>query len=111
MDYDAVAESWRNPGSKHGRPNPSRETKFSGANGDSGKKINHVQMTPSRIGNHTRLIYLYCTNTLLKVLNDHTCRAGLYRNVVHITTLLIVYNITYSLIVRRSTKYKAVELY
>ena len=36
--------------------NPSRETKFSGANGDGEILIFPVQMTPSRIGNLTRLI-------------------------------------------------------
>ena len=40
-----------------GRPNPSRETKFSGANGDREILIFPVQLTASRIGNLTRLIY------------------------------------------------------
>ena len=39
-----------------GLPNPSRETKFSGANGDRKKIIFPVQLTTSRIGNLTRLI-------------------------------------------------------
>ena len=41
-----------------GLPNPSRETKFSGANGDSEMFIFPVQLTTSRIGNLTRLILL-----------------------------------------------------
>ena len=52
---------------KRRRPKPSRETKFSGANGDRGKFIFPVQLTMSRIGNFTRL-----THTLLKVLTIHT---------------------------------------
>ena len=40
-----------------GRPNLSRETKFSGANGDRGKFILFVQLTTSRIGNLTQLIH------------------------------------------------------
>ena len=37
-----------------GRPNPSRETKFSGVNGDRAKSIFPVQLTMTRIDNHTR---------------------------------------------------------
>ena len=37
-------------------PNPSRETKFSGANGDREISIFPLQLTTSRIGNLTRLI-------------------------------------------------------
>ena len=62
---DAAAELGRNPVSKHqiqpeygdeqaggtGLPNPSRETKFSGANGDREIFIFPVQLTRSRIGN------------------------------------------------------------
>ena len=41
-----------------GRPNPFRETKFSRANGDSEIFIfPTIQLTTSRIGNLTRLIY------------------------------------------------------
>ena len=41
-----------------GQPNPSRETKLSGANGDRGIiLIFPVQLTTSRIGNLTRLIH------------------------------------------------------
>ena len=53
-----------------GLPNSSRETKFSGANGDSEKHIFPVQPTTSRIGNLTRLIHtlaMYDT-----VCDDHT---------------------------------------
>ena len=38
-------------------PNPSRETKFSGANADSEIFILPIQLTTSRIGNVTRLIH------------------------------------------------------
>ena len=38
-------------------PNPSRETKFSGANADREISIFPVQLTTCRIGNLTRLIY------------------------------------------------------
>ena len=68
--YYAAAELGRNPVSKHqiqpeygdeqadgtGLPNPSRETKFSGANADREKNFFAVQLTTSRIGNLTRLI-------------------------------------------------------
>ena len=40
-----------------GRPNLSRETKFSGANGDREMFIFRVQLATSRIGNLTRLIH------------------------------------------------------
>ena len=50
------------------RPNPSRETKLSGANGDKENGIFTVQLNTSRIGNHTRLIH-----TLLKVLTIQRC--------------------------------------
>ena len=50
-----------------GQPNPSRETKYSGANGDDRVIfILPVQLTTSRIGNLTRL-----THTLA-VCDDHT---------------------------------------
>ena len=38
-----------------GLPNPSRETKFSGANGGKEISISPVQLTTSRIGNLTGL--------------------------------------------------------
>ena len=47
-------------------PNPSSENKLSGANGDREKNIFPVQLTKSRIGNHTRLLYI-----LLKYLTIH----------------------------------------
>ena len=68
---DAVAEIGRNPVSKHqiqpvygeragwrgaGLLKPSRETKFSGANGDREIFIFPVQLTTSRIGNLTSLV-------------------------------------------------------
>ena len=49
-----------------GRPNPFRETKFSGANRDKKIFISPVQLTTSRIVNLTRLIY-----TLLYVMTNH----------------------------------------
>ena len=79
---DAVAELGRNPVSKHhiqpeygdeqadgtGRPPPSREIKFSGANAYYREIfISPVQLTTSRIGSLTRLI-----PTLLAICDDHT---------------------------------------
>ena len=51
---------------RDGTANLSGETKFSGANGDRKKLIFPVQLTTSRIDNHTQL-----THTLLKVLTIH----------------------------------------
>ena len=42
---------------RDGTPNPSRETKFSGAKGDREAFIFPVQLITSRIGNHTRLVH------------------------------------------------------
>ena len=66
---DAAAELGRNPVKKHriqtmemstltqaAVPNPSRETKFSGANGNKYIFIFPIRLTTSRIGNLTRLI-------------------------------------------------------
>ena len=39
-----------------GLPSPSRENKFSGANGDKEKIVFPVKITTSRVGNLTRLI-------------------------------------------------------
>ena len=81
-EIGTTAEIGRNPVSKHqiqlecgeragsrgaGRPNPSRETKFSGANGDREMFIFPVHLTTSRIGNLTRLIH-----TLLVEINKWT---------------------------------------
>ena len=76
---DAVAESGRNPANKHhiqsesraawrgtGRPNPFRETRFSGTNADREMFTFLVQLTTSRIGSHTRLIH-----TLLYLITIH----------------------------------------
>ena len=78
MKMDAVAESGRNPSSKNqfqpycgecpgltrdGTAELSRDTKFSGANGDKEKNVFPDQLTTSGINNLTRLIH-----TLLKVL-------------------------------------------
>ena len=46
--------------------NPSRETKFSGANRDREMFLFPVQLTTSRIGNLTRLIHT------LAICDDHT---------------------------------------
>ena len=77
-----LIEIGRNPVSKHhippgfgewagrrgtGRPNPSRETKFSYVNGDRDIFIFPVQLTTSRIGNLTRL-----NHNLLSVMTIHT---------------------------------------
>ena len=72
---DAVAEIGNNPVIRHniqseyiemsrltrdsGLPNPSRETKFSGTNGDREIFIFPVQLTTSRIGNPTRSVDPY----------------------------------------------------
>ena len=92
MDYDAVAESGRNPVSKHqvmsglrrgtGRSNAS--PKFSGVNRDREKSIFPVKLTTSRIGNHTRLIH-----TLLKVLTIHVY--------THILNIIFIFPSTSSL--------------
>ena len=50
-----------------GRPNPSRESNFSGANGNWETFIFPVELTTSRIANLTRLIH-----TLLYVMTIHT---------------------------------------
>ena len=47
-------------------PNPSRETKFSGANADREISISPVQLAACRIGNLTRLIHT------LAICDDHT---------------------------------------
>ena len=49
------------------RPNLTRETKLSGANGDREIPVFPVELTTSRIGNHTRLM-----PSLLKVMTTHT---------------------------------------
>ena len=49
------------------RLNPSRETKFSGTDGDRGILIFPDQLTTSRVGNLTRLLH-----TLLYVVTIHT---------------------------------------
>ena len=53
-----------------GLPNPSRETKFSGANGHREILIFPVQLTTSRIGNLIRLIHF------LAMCDDHTYCTG-----------------------------------
>ena len=51
-----------------GLPNPSRETKFSGANADREIFIFPVQLTASRIGDLTRLIHTLAIGSTC----DHT---------------------------------------
>ena len=53
-----------------GLPNPSRETKFSGANADREILIFPVELTTSRIGNLTRLILT------LAICDDYTYISG-----------------------------------
>ena len=53
-----------------GTPNPSRETKFSGVNGDSARLIFSVQVITNRVGTLTRLIH-----PLLKVLTIQSVAA------------------------------------
>ena len=79
---DAAEEIGRNPVSKHeiqpeygektgwrgtGLPNPSRETRFSGANGDREIFIFSIQLTTSRIDNLTRPVDSYSA-----ICDDHT---------------------------------------
>ena len=63
-----------------GMPNPSRETKFSGANADREIFIFPVQLTRSRIGNLTRSIHtlaLYVTIHTPKQKQKHTVDLGI----------------------------------
>ena len=73
MDSARVWEMSRLTGT--GRPNPSRETKFLGANVDRDFFFFPVQLTTSRFGNLTRLIH-----TLLNsiICDDHTHEVDLY---------------------------------
>ena len=97
---DAAAELGRDPVSKHqiqpeygdeqadaGRdslPNPSRETKFTGANGDREAFIFPVQLTTNRIGNLTRLIltlpYVMATYTYTtdRTPTEYDCQSCLW---------------------------------
>ena len=50
-----------------GLPNPSRETIFSGADGDRKTFIFPVQLTTSKIGSLTRFIFT------LAICDDHVC--------------------------------------
>ena len=65
-----------------GLPNPTRESKFSGANGDKEIFIFSVQLTTSRIGNLSRLIYTLAT---VCVCLDHTILS------TGITTIILLY--------------------
>ena len=80
---DAAAELGRNTVSRHhiqleqtdaGRPNPSRETKFSGANADKEIFFFPVQLTTSKIDNLTRLIHtLAICVTIHAYIHSRTC--------------------------------------
>ena len=60
-----------------GRPNPSREIKFSGANRDREMFIFPVQLTTRKIGNLTRLIH---TMLLIEAMTMHTLEKTGYFN-------------------------------
>ena len=66
-----------------GRSNPSRETKLSGANGDREMLIFPVQLTTSRIGNLTRLIYVMTIHTYI-----HTVVLRFVRCTVPVSTFV-----------------------
>ena len=53
---------------RDGTAEPSRETKFSGANADRGMFIFPIQLATSRVGNLTRLI------VILAICDDHTVK-------------------------------------
>ena len=55
-----------------GLPNPSRETKFSGANAYREIFISPLQLTTSRVGNLTRLIHTLavCVTIYIRVLHN-----------------------------------------
>ena len=62
-----------------GLPNPSRETKFSGANGDRDVFLFPVQLTTSRIGNLIRLILTLATFvTIHTYINTHIHETTLF---------------------------------
>ena len=65
-------------------PNPSRETKFSGANGDREIFIFHVQLTSSRMGNITLLILT------LNIADDHTYTTKRLDSVITIVTSVLL---------------------
>ena len=66
-----------------GLPNPSSETKLSGANGDREISIFPVQLTTGRIGNLTRLIH---TLAIVYVITIH---AYIDTVVSHMSTVLV----------------------
>ena len=59
-------ENERADAGRDGPTRPYRETEFSGANGDRENIMFPVQLTTSRVGNHSRLIH-----TLSKVFTIH----------------------------------------
>ena len=65
-----------------GLPNPSRETKVSGANGDKKISIFPFELTTSRTGNLTRLIII------LAICDDHTY-VKLAQNPIKNSTFLV----------------------
>ena len=54
-------------------PNPSSETKFSGANGDRELFIFPVQLTTNRIGNFTRLIHILAICVTIHTIHIRFC--------------------------------------
>ena len=64
-----------------GRPNLTRDTKLSGANGDRENSVFPVQLTTSRIGNHTWL-----RPSLLKVMTTYT---RIHTHSVHCRSVII----------------------
>ena len=63
---NSIWDDNNNNNNRTGLPNLSRETKFSGANADREIFIFLVQLTTSKIGNLTRLIYT------LAICDDYT---------------------------------------
>ena len=97
---DAAAELGRNPVRKHHnvqpeygdeqtdagrdcRTNPSRTTKFSGANADGEISIFPVQLTTSRIGNLTRLIHTLVISYVMTIHTYHTYASDTF-NIIYI---------------------------
>ena len=74
-----------------GRPNPSREIKFSGANGDREIFSFPLQLTASRIGNYTRLIHALLGQYSFFPVYLVTSRIGSLTRLIH--TLLHVVTI------------------
>ena len=104
---DAAAELGINYVSKHqiqpgaGRPNPSRETKFSGTNADREILIFPVELTTCRTGNLTRLIHTLAICVTIHIVD--TCRA------TNITNIITTCFVTYYLLLSSIKKYNPRE--